>query len=145
MSGSRSRARQATVQALYQWQVTGQSHHDIGRLFLRNEDSDEDAEGDLDEAYFAELIREVPRHVEEIDGLLAPHLDRPLAEVDPVERAILRLGVYEFRYRPEIGYRIVLNEAVELAKRFGGDSGHKFINAVLDKAAAILRADERRG
>jgi len=140
MSAGRSRARQAVVQALYQWQVTGQSHQDIGRLFLRDEDA-----GGFDEAYFAELIREVPLHAEEIDGLLAPHLDRPLAEVDPVERAILRLGVYEFRYHPEIGQRIILNEAIELAKRFGGDSGHKFVNAVLDKAAAILRAHERRG
>lgn len=139
MSGSRSRARQAVVQALYQWQVTGQSVQDIGRLFLRDEDSG----GSVDEAYFAELIREVPLHADEIDALLGPYLDRPLAEVDPVERAILRLGVYEFRYHPEIGQRIVLNEAVLLAKRFGGDSGHKFVNAVLDKAAAVLRAHER--
>ena len=140
MSGSRSRARQATIQALYQWQVTGQSYQDIGRLFLRDEDSDRG----IDEAYFTELIREVPLHAEEIDALLAPHLDRPLAEVDPVERAILRLGVYEFCYHPEIGQRIVLNEAVELAKCFGGGSGHKFVNAVLDKAAGVLRAHERR-
>lgn len=140
MSGGRSRARQAAVQALYQWQVTGQEAHDIARFFLRDEDSEG---GALDEAYFAELIREVPLHAEEIDGLLGPHLDRPLAEVDPVERAILRLGVYEFRYHPEIGQRIVLNEAVLLAKRFGGDSGHKFVNAVLDKAAGVLRASER--
>lgn len=139
MSRPRSRARQAAIQALYQWQVTGQPHQDIGRLFLRDEE-----EGGVDEAYFAELIREIPLHAEEIDDLLAPHLDRLLREVDPVERAVLRLGVYEFRYHPEIGQRIVLNEAVELAKRYGGDSGHKFVNAVLDKAAAILRAGERR-
>lgn len=139
MSRPRSRARQAAIQALYQWQVTGQPYQDIARLFLRNEE-----EGGIDEAYFAELIREIPLHAEEIDGLLAPHLDRPLREVDPVERAVLRLGVYEFRYHPEIGQRIVLNEAVELAKCYGGDSGHKFVNAVLDKAAAVLRADERR-
>jgi len=139
MSRPRSRARQAAIQALYQWQVTGQPHHDIARLFLR----DEEEGGNLDEAYFAELIREIPLHAEEIDGLLAPHLDRPLAEVDPVERAVLRLGVYEFRYHPEIGQRIVLNEAVELAKCYGGDSGHKFVNAVLDRAAQVLRAHER--
>lgn len=141
MSGSRSRARKAAIQALYQWQVTGQAPHDISRLFLRDEETD----GGIDEAYFAELIREVPAHADEIDGFLTPHLDRPLAEVDPVERAVLRLGVYEFRYHPEIGQRIVLNEAVELAKCFGGDSGHKFVNAVLDKVAAVLRAHERGG
>lgn len=137
MSGSRSRARQAVIQALYQWQVTGQSVGDIVPLFLRTAES-----GGLDEEYFAELIQGVPGNVVELDALLAPHLDRPLGEVDPVERAILRLGVYEFRYHPEIGYRIVLNEAVELAKLFGGDSGHKFVNAVLDKAAGILRPHE---
>ncbi len=139
MSGSRSRARQAVVQALYQWQLTAQPVADIDRHFLRTEE----CEG-LDEEYFAELIREVPGHVQELDALLVPHLDRPLAEVDPVERAILRLGAYEFLYHPEIGYRIVLNEAVELAKVFGGDAGHKFVNAVLDRAAVRARPHETR-
>ncbi|MDA8360871.1 MAG: transcription antitermination factor NusB [Gammaproteobacteria bacterium] len=139
MSGSRSRTRQAVVQALYQWQVTAQPAADISRCFLRTEEC-----CGLDEEYFAELIREVPGHVQELDALLAPYLDRPLAEVDPVERAILRLGAYEFLYHPEIGYRIVLNEAVELAKVFGGDAGHKFVNAVLDRTAARARPHEAR-
>ncbi len=139
MSGPRSRARGQALQALYQWQLTAQPWHDIGRLFLR----DPECSGGVDEVYFAELIREIPQHVEELDALLAPHLDRSLAEVDPVERAILRIGVYELRSRPEIGQRIVLNEAVELAKRYGGEAGHKFVNAVLDRAAKGLRAHER--
>ncbi len=140
MSGARSRARGQALQALYQWQLTAQPSHDISRLFLR----DPESAGGVDEAYFAELIREIPQHVEELDGLLAAHLDRALAEVDPVERAILRIGVYELRYRLEIGPRIVLNEAVELAKRYGGEAGHKFVNAVLDGAAKVLRTPEKR-
>ncbi len=140
MSGLRSRARGQAVQALYQWQLTAQPPHDIGRLFLRDP---EDGPA-IDEAYFAELISEVPRHVAELDALLAPHLDRPLTEVDPVERAILRIGVYELRYRLELGPRIVLNEAVELAKRYGGEAGHKFVNAVLDRTAKAVRADMAR-
>ncbi len=139
MSGPRARARQAVIQALYQWQVTGQAAHDIGRLFLRD-----DHAAVLDEDYFADRIRAVPAHVAELDALLAPHLDRPLAEVDPVERAVLRLGVYELRYHPELSRRIVLNEAVELAKCFGGEAGHKFVNAVLDGAAKVLRGPEAR-
>ncbi len=139
MSGPRSRARGQALQALYQWQLTAQPWHDIGRLFLR----DPESTGGIDETYFAELIREVPQHVEALDALLAPHLDRPLAEVDPVERAILRIGVYELRSHPEIGQRIVLNEAVELAKRYGGEAGHKFVNAVLDRAAKGLRTHEK--
>lgn len=139
MSGGRTRARQAAVQALYQWQLTAQPAGDIARLFLRTDEC-----AGLDEAYFAELIAGVPDHVGELDCLLTPYVDRALAEIDPVEHAILWLGVYEFRYRPEIGYRIVLNEAVELAKIFGGDAGHKFVNAVLDRAAAHLRPHEVR-
>lgn len=140
MSGGRTRARQAAVQALYQWQLTAQPVADILPLFLRTDDC-----VDLDEAYFAELIAGVPGHIDELDRLLTPCVDRPLAEIDPVERAILWLGAYEFVYRPEIGYRIVLNEAVELAKTFGGEAGHKFVNAVLDRAAAGLRPHELRG
>lgn len=136
MSGARSRARGQALQALYQWQLTAQPPHDIGRLFLR----DPESTGGVDEAYFAELIREVPAHVEELDGLLGAHLDRAIGEVDPVERAILRIGAYELCYRLEIGPRIVLNEAVELAKCYGGEAGHKFVNAVLDGMAKVVRA-----
>lgn len=139
IKGSRSKARQAAVQALYQWQMTGQAPADIERNFI----SDNSLAG-MDIEYFRLLVQNVPRHLDEIDGQLAPHVARTIAEVDPVERAILRLGAYEFGFHPEIPYKVILNEAVELAKVFGAEHGHKFINAVLDKVASQLRAAEIR-
>lgn len=136
-AGSRNKARQAAVQALYQWQVTGQAPIDIERLFI----SDQNLSG-VDTDYFRELVREVPAQLALIDAALSPHLGREIDAVDPVERAILRIGAYEFAARAEIPYRVVLNEAVELAKIFGADQGHKYINGVLDKVAAQLRAPE---
>lgn len=136
-AGSRNKARQAAVQALYQWQVTGQAPVDIERLFI----SDQNLSG-VDTEYFRELVREVPAQLALIDAALSPHLGRDIDAVDPVERAILRIGAYEFAARAEIPYRVVLNEAVELAKIFGADQGHKYINGVLDKVAAQLRAPE---
>lgn len=136
-AGSRNKARQAAVQALYQWQLTGQAPVDIERHFI----SDQNLSG-VDTEYFRELVREVPAQLAQIDAHLSPHLGRTIGEVDPVERAILRIGAYEFAARAEIPYRVVLNEAVELAKIFGADQGHKFINGVLDKVAAQLRAPE---
>jgi N utilization substance protein B len=97
---------------------------------------------DVDVEYFHHLVREIPRHLHELDDHIIPHLDREMAEVDPVERAILRLGTYEFEFQTEIPYRVVLNEAVELAKTFGAEHGHKYVNAILDKVAAKLRAQE---
>ena len=96
----------------------------------------------MDVAYFHLLIQDIPLHLHELDDHLNPHLDRTIEEIDPVERAILRLGVYEFEFHLEIPYKVVLNEAVELAKIFGAEHGHKFVNAVLDKVALKLRATE---
>ncbi len=87
-------------------------------------------------------MREIPLHLHELDDHLNPHLDRAINEIDPVERAILRIGAFEFEFHPEIPYKVVLNEAVELAKTFGAEHGHRFVNAVLDKVAVKLRADE---
>lgn len=135
--GGRKRARQAAVQALYQWQLTAQQPGDIERLFLH----DPEMKG-VDQEYFRCLVREVPLHLEELDAHLAPHLDRGIEEIDPVERAILRIGACEFAFHPEVPYRVVLNEAIELAKTFGAEHGHKYVNAVLDKVAAGFRRDE---
>ncbi|MHB8454775.1 MAG: transcription antitermination factor NusB [Acidiferrobacterales bacterium] len=135
--GGRNKARQAAVQALYQWQMTEQSPDDIESHFI----NDHELSG-IDLEYFHHLVREVPLHWHELDDHLAPHLDRTVEEVDPVERAILRIGAFEFEFHPEIPYKVVLNEAVELAKTFGAEHGHKFVNAVLDKVAAKLRAHE---
>jgi N utilization substance protein B len=135
--GSRTRARQAAVQALYQWQLTGQAPAEIEHHFI----ADHELSG-VDVEYFHHLIGQIPQHRQRLDDLLSQHLDRPIGEVDPVERAILRLGVFELALHPEIPYRVVINEAVELAKTFGAEHGHKYVNAVLDKAAAQLRPHE---
>ena len=137
MSKPRSKARRLAVQALYQWQLTGQTAYDIGQQFAQ----DQDLKGS-DRDYFEELLTQVPRYAEELDEYLAPMLDRPLKEVDPVERAILRLGVYELRYRKDVPYRVVINESIELAKTFGGEQGHKYVNSILDLVAKKLRAAE---
>jgi N utilization substance protein B len=95
---------------------------------------------DLD--YFEDLLRGVEKHCAELDAGLAPWLDRDMAQVDPIERAVLRLAAYELRHRPDVPYRVVLNEAVEVAKRFGAEHGHTYVNGVLDKAAREWRAAE---
>lgn len=134
---SRHMARQAAVQALYQWQLTGQTPEDIESHFI----SDHELK-DVDIEYFHRMVREVPLHLHELDDHLTPHLDRGIDEVDPVERAILRLGAYELEFCLEIPYKVVINEAVELAKTFGAEHGHKYVNAVLDKVAGKLRKSE---
>ena len=135
--GSRHKARVAAVQALYQWQLTEQPPQEIEDHFILDHEMSE-----IDIRYFDQLVRGVPLHLHELDDHLTPYLDRDVEEVDPVERAILRVGAYEFEFHPEIPYKVVLNEAVELAKTFGAEHGHKFVNAVLDKVAAKLRAEE---
>ncbi len=135
--GKRSWARRCAVQALYQWQLTEQTPGQIEAHFLAEDDLQK-----ADTAYFRELVHQIPVRVAEIDTALEPLLDRPLAQVDPVERAILRIGGYELMQRPDIPYRIVLNEAVELAKVFGAEQGHRFINGVLDKLARGVRPVE---
>ncbi len=135
--GKRSWARRCAVQALYQWQLTAQAPGQIEAHFLAEDDLQR-----ADSAYFRELIHQIPARAAEIDTALEPLLDRPLEQVDPVERAILRIGGYELILRPDIPYRIVLNEAVELAKVFGAEQGHRFINGVLDKLARDVRPVE---
>jgi N utilization substance protein B len=139
-SGGRHRARQAAVQALYQWQLTEQSPEKIEDHFIL----DHETQG-MDLEYFHHLVQEIPLHSHELDDHLIPHLDREMDDVDPVERAILRLGAFEFEFHPEIPYKVVLNEAVELAKTFGAEHGHKYVNAILDKVASKLRAAEVAG
>jgi len=136
-SSKRSWARRCAAQALYQWQLTGQEPTTIASQFLADQDLPK-----ADPDYFQELVHQVPALAQEIDAAFAPFLDRPLAQVDPVEQAILRIAVYELRYRPDIPYKVIINEAVELAKRFGAEQGHRFINGVLDRAAHEIRSQE---
>ncbi|MES9945980.1 MAG: transcription antitermination factor NusB [Candidatus Thiodiazotropha sp.] len=137
MSEKRSQARKHAVQAIYQWQIAGQDVADIINQFLEEQDLKS-----FEIPYFQDLMKGVPSHLVELDELLKPSLDRAIESVDPVERAILRLGVYELSHKPEIPYRVVINEAVELAKVFGAEQGHKFVNGVLDQVAKKVRAVE---
>lgn len=139
VSGPRHRARRAAVQALYQWQLTNGSPEDIEDHFILDHDMHE-----VDVEYFHYLVREIPSRLHELDDHLLPYLDRPIDDVDPVERAILRIGAYEFEFHPEVPYRVILNEAVELAKTFGAEHGHRYVNAVLDKVSNDLRKDEKK-
>ncbi|HET9189656.1 MAG TPA: transcription antitermination factor NusB [Rudaea sp.] len=141
---ARSRARRRAAQAVYAWQVGGNPMRDVIEEFRHEQDMEI---ADLD--YFEDLLRGVEKHCADLDAGLAPWLDRDMAQVDPIERAILRLAAYELCHRPDVPYRVVLNEAVEVAKRFGAEHGHTYVNGVLDKAAREWRAAEsgnpRRG
>ncbi|MCP5420073.1 MAG: transcription antitermination factor NusB [Gammaproteobacteria bacterium] len=133
----RSWARRYAMQALYQWQMTGQDAAAIFDQFLSEQEM-----GRADLTYFQELLCQIPLRVTAIDAQLVPFLDRPLEQVDPVERAILRIAAYELAYRPDVPFRVVINEAVEIAKKFGAEQGHRFVNGVLDKTARQLRPQE---
>ncbi len=132
--GSRHAARQAAVQALYQWDLTEQDPDDIEAHFIQQHD----LEG-IDRAYFHTLVRDVPLYRQEIVANLQPCLDREFASVDPVERVILRIGAYELEYQHDIPTKVIINEAVELAKTFSAEYAYKFVNGVLDKLAERLR------
>lgn len=134
---ARSRARRRALQAVYAWQISG---NPIDRVIdeFRHEQDMEIA----DVEYFEDIVRGVSQHREELDAALVPHLDREMDRVDPIERATLRIGAYELRHRIDVPYRVVINEAVEVAKRFGTDYGHTYVNGVLDKLAADWRAAE---
>jgi N utilization substance protein B len=133
-SGSRHLARQAAVQALYQWDMTQQNRLEIEKSFLSDRKL---AHSDLE--YFQHLIGDIPKQITEIDAAAQPFLDREMGKVDPIERAILRLSVFELTHHHEIPYRVVINEAIELAKTFGSDNSYRFINGILDKMVATVR------
>ena len=137
MSQARTNARKAAVQALYQWQMTGQSLIEIERQFL-----EEERLKDAQKSYFTELFHGVPKNLEAIDLVLSEFVDRPVDMIDPVERAILRMGAYELLHRLDMPYRVVLNEGINLAKYFGADGSHKYVNGILDKVAQQKRAVE---
>jgi len=134
---ARTLARRSAVQALYQWQVTGVDLSEIERQFV-----EEHGLGNAEVAYFNELLHGVPARLDVIDAALGEFVDRAIAEIDPVERAILRIGVYELMFRSDVPYRVVLNEGITLAKSFGAAHSHKYINGILDKIAHKHRARE---
>ena len=126
------------MQALYQWDLSGSDLAAIEVQFHEDEDF-----SNVDWDYFHELLHQVPARLDEVEAAFQSYLDRPVAELDPVERAALRLGVYELAMHPEIPYRVVINEAVELAKVFGAEQGHRYVNGVLDKLSKSLRPFEK--
>jgi N utilization substance protein B len=134
---ARSRSRRRALQALYAWQMSDSPINQVIEQF-RNEQDMEIA--DLE--YFEALVRGVEKHAPELDAVLVQYIDRGIEQVDPIERAVLRIAAFELKYRPDVPYRVVINEAIETAKRFGSDHGHTYVNGVLDKAAAELRAAE---
>ena len=136
-TSTRTRARRLALQGLYEWQVSDNKPAEIETQYLIEKQT-----GNVDVGYFRELIRKIPLHCEELDGHIAPLISRPLDEVDLVELAVLRLGTYELLFHPEVPYRVVINEAVELTKMFGADQGHRFVNGIMDRLAASLRSLE---
>ena len=135
--GPRKRARRRALQAIYQWQITHQDASEILRQFREIQDLSQ-----VDEAYFERLLLCVIREKERIAEALRPFLDRPMEQVDVMERVVLMIGTWELLDCPEIPYRVVLDESIDLARRFGSEQGHSYVNAVLDKAARKWRADE---
>ncbi len=127
-------SRRLAIQAIYQWQMTGQDVDEIDGQFQNKADLSK-----ADSEYFHALLHGVVAYVEELDGALAQHTNWHMDQVDPVERAVLRCACYELAHRPDVPYKVVINEAVELAKKFGAEQGHKFVNGVLDKVAPRLR------
>lgn len=140
MANKKSQARHYAVQAIYQWQMTGQDVRDIRDVhdqFLA-----EHNKSGFDIHYFDVLLQGVSGNLVTLDQQLKPCLDRSIESVDPVERAILRLGAFELIHRLDVPYRVIINEAVELAKIFGAEQGHRYVNGVLDKLAKQSRTTE---
>ena len=137
---ARRKARHYAVQALYQWQMAGADLINIETEFRADNDMSK-----VDVEYFHDVLHGIPREKKRIDEKVAPLLDRRIDEMTPVELAIVRLGAYEMIYRVDVPYKVVINEAIELTKKFGATDGHKFINGVLDKLAQRERQVEIRG
>ena len=125
------------MQALYQWQMTADDIDGIEQQFIEENDMKS-----VDQAYFSELLLGVLTELTAIDAALEKHMQRKINDVDPVERAILRIGTYEFIKRLDVPYRVVLNEAVILSKKFCAEKSHTFVNAVLDRVARDTRIHE---
>jgi N utilization substance protein B len=130
----RRQARHYALQAMYQWLMTGATAQEIEEQFLFTQ-----IKKKTDLAYFKELMNGIITQQEKLDEIFLPFLKRPVAELDPIELSILRLTTYEFVNRLDIPYRVAINEALELAKKFGSIEGYKFVNGVLDQVARKVR------
>ena len=137
LAAQRRKARHYGLQALYQWTLSGASPSDIEAEFRVDNDFRH-----TDGEYFSAVLRGVVHDVEGLELLFEPALDRKLDELDPIERNLLRLGTFELRDRIDVPYKVVISEAVALAKKFGATDSHRYINGVLDKVARELRQVE---
>lgn len=135
-TGARSRARELIVQSLYQRQITGHSEAELLRQFRGRPDYER-----VDQKYFDEALSAICRNTEELEESIDKLADRPLSQLDPVERGILLLGFYELKEKPDVPFKVVINESVNIAKRFGAIDGHKYINALLDRAVKKFRSE----
>jgi len=134
---ARRRSREFALQGVYQWLISGNSVPQIEEQ-LQQSAGFEKADADL----FAALMRGALEAPADIEAEFAPYVDRPVAELSPIERAVLTLATYELKHHIEVPYKVVINEAIELTKSYGGTDGHRFVNGVLDKVAAQLRSVE---
>ena len=134
---NRHNPRKAAVQALYQWDLTQQAAEEIEPKFSQIHDMQ-----NIDRKFLVEVMREVPNNEAQLEEAIVPFIGRDFTSLDPVERAILRLGAYELKFRPDVPTKVVMNEMIELAKTFGSDHSYKFINGVMDKLAAALRKSD---
>jgi transcription antitermination protein NusB len=139
MKSSRRRAREYALQGLYQWQLAGGTSAAIQAQL-----ADDKNFSQADSEYFAQLLKGAMAAAAELEVVITPALDRPIAQLSPIERAILILAAFELRDQVAIPYRVIINEAVELAKDFGGTDGFKYVNGVLDRIAPLFRPEERR-
>lgn len=134
---ARRRSREFALQGLYEWQLSRAEVRDVDAHVREFDDF-----AKCDSAYYDALLHGCIERRDELDAVLARHIDRPLAQLSPVEHGVLWIGAYELAHCPEVPYRVAINEAVEVAKAYGGTDGHKYVNGVLDKAAADLRPAE---
>lgn len=139
-SGARTRARELMLQALYQKQIAGHDCDELVKQF-----KEQTAYERVDQEFFDETFEQICKSQSELEATIAGVIDRPLEQLDPVELGILLIGVFELRERNDVPFRVVINEGVNLAKRFGALDGHKYINACLDNAAQSLREIELKG
>ncbi len=136
-TGARTRARELLLQALYQKQISGHDSAELAKQFR-----EQTAYKRVDQEFFEEALAEICATQAELEKSIEPLIDRPLEQLDPVEMGVMLIGVFELQARPDVPFRVVINEGVNLAKRFGALDGHKYINACLDLAAQTLRSAE---
>jgi transcription antitermination protein NusB len=134
---ARHRARECALQAIYQWQFSQGSTQDIEVQFHEDQNM-----VDVDQDYFSQLLHQIPKNLQQIDDHIEKVLDRPFHALNPIELAVLRIAVYEFLFRPDVPYKVIINEALQITKTYGAVAGFKYVNGVLDTLAKELRSLE---